>query len=154
MQLQTQTGHVGESLGFLATASQTENSAGRTPHPHTSQRTTEKARVDPPGFQQHLPVLGAQRPGRSPRDFSVSRALNHIHCCSVHNSRKPETARSLSTAEWIKKTLYNLYRGMLFSYLKNHEICKQMMELEKNRLGEITETQKHKYGIYQCIFGC
>ena len=47
--------------------------------------------------------------------------------------------------------LHNV-NGILLSYKKqDHEICRQMMELEKITLSEVTQTKKDRHDMYSLV---
>ena len=59
-----------------------------------------------------------------------------------------------STEEWIKKMRYN-YTLEYYSAIKNDilKFAGKSIELEKNILSEVTQTQKDKHGMYSLISG-
>ena len=65
--------------------------------------------------------------------------------------------RCSSSEEWIKKNMVPLHNGVLLSgKTKNNDILKfacKWMELEKNILSKVTQTQRDKHGMYSLING-
>ena len=71
------------------------------------------------------------------------------------NARMWKQPRCPSMEEWIKK-VWNIYALEYYSAVKNNDnlnfACK-LMEIENTILSEVTQTQKHEYGMYSLING-
>ena len=56
----------------------------------------------------------------------------------------------------VKENVVYLHNRVLLSWKKNNDIMKfegRLMELEKNILSEVIQTQKDKHGMYSLISG-
>ena len=81
--------------------------------------------------------------------------FSYVHSSIICKTRTWKQPRHPSTEEWIKK-MWCIYTMEYYIAVKNNDILKFVgkgMDLEKEILSEVIQTEKDKYNMYSLIRG-